>query len=64
MVGSINFLEFTDGQHEPEYKEIEITQATKGILQYTFGREVFRAPPLLIRRYPQAKDHDDLFQRA
>jgi len=48
----------------PEYKEIEITQATKEILQYTFGREVCRAPPLLIRRYPQAKDHDDLCQRA
>jgi len=48
----------------PEYKEIEITRATKEILQYTFGREVCRAPPLLIRRYPQAKDHDDLCQRA
>ncbi|KAH9464248.1 hypothetical protein Pst134EB_003780 [Puccinia striiformis f. sp. tritici] len=46
------------------YKEKELSNATKNILGFTFGKEFCRVPVLLIRRFPQARDHQDLCQRA
>ncbi|PLW30110.1 hypothetical protein PCASD_16733 [Puccinia coronata f. sp. avenae] len=47
-----------------EYKEKELCEATKKILEYTFGREVCRQPAVLIRRNPEARDNEELCQRA
>ncbi|KAA1076215.1 serine/threonine-protein kinase M1 [Puccinia graminis f. sp. tritici] len=46
------------------HKQKELSDATKNVLQFTFGQEFCRTPVLLIRRFPLAKDHQDLIERA
>jgi hypothetical protein len=48
----------------PLHKEKDLSNATKNVLQFTFGQEFCRTPVLLIRRFAQAKDYDDLCHRA
>ncbi|EFP86122.1 serine/threonine-protein kinase M1 [Puccinia graminis f. sp. tritici] len=46
------------------HKQKDLSDATKNVLQFTFGQEFCRTPVLLIRRFLLAKDHQDLIERA
>ncbi|WAR55831.1 hypothetical protein PtB15_6B574 [Puccinia triticina] len=48
----------------PAHKEKELCGALKFVCNFAFGQEFPRAPVLLIRRFPQAKNHEELCARA